>query len=143
MRYFVYAVLLGLLMIFPIFGISLVLGAFDSSWESLEGSPLGGVLLTLITMPGFAYAAIAPAKRRLNDLNLSGWLAILTFIPILNIVFALVLLLMGGKEEINDYGVPAEPPSPRIKVAFWLLIILPVLIALALVGFVIFVGYIR
>ena len=42
MRYFVYAVLLGLLMIFPIFGISLVLGAFDSSWESLEGSPLGG-----------------------------------------------------------------------------------------------------
>lgn len=44
--------------------------------------------------------------RRLHDLNLTGWLLLLGFIPYLNILFELFLLLMPGKETENRYGMP-------------------------------------
>ena len=56
------------------------------------------------------------AKRRLNDLNLTGWLAVLIFAPFVNVFFALYLLLWPGQPVANRYG---PPPAPN-GVLVWL-----------------------
>lgn len=46
------------------------------------------------------------AKRRLNDLNLAGWFAILIFAPVINVFFMLYLLLWPGEKSANRFGPP-------------------------------------
>lgn len=45
--------------------------------------------------------------RRLHDTGKTGWLILLAFIPILNIVF-LILCALDSQRESNEYG-----PSPK------------------------------
>ena len=44
--------------------------------------------------------------RRLHDRNHSGWLCLLIFVPVVNILFTLYLLLAPGHQETNAYGPP-------------------------------------
>jgi uncharacterized membrane protein YhaH (DUF805 family) len=46
--------------------------------------------------------------RRLNDLNVTGWISLLGLIPFVNLIFWLVLLCMPGSVGSNRYG-----PAPR------------------------------
>lgn len=70
---------------------------------------LAAVLVT------FAWAALA--SRRLNDMNRCGWLALLTFIPFVNVVFGLWLLFWLGDSGANAYGPPACANSTGVMVA--------------------------
>lgn len=45
--------------------------------------------------------------KRLHDLNKSGWLSLLVFVPLANAILGIVLLFKPGSREINSYG---EPP---------------------------------
>lgn len=42
--------------------------------------------------------------RRCHDLNKSGWMYLLMFVPIVDIIFALYLLFAKGTEGPNQYG---------------------------------------
>ncbi len=42
--------------------------------------------------------------RRLHDLNYSGWMYLISFIPYLGNIILLVFSLMPGKNESNQYG---------------------------------------
>lgn len=46
------------------------------------------------------------AIRRLHDLNMSGGCILISFLPIINSIFALFLLLMYGSKNTNLYGKP-------------------------------------
>lgn len=72
-------------------------------------------LLFYMVSPAFVFVSIALfyvyqliACRlvivRLHDLNLSGWFALLMFIPGINVVMHIYLILMPGSEEANPYG---------------------------------------
>ena len=51
--------------------------------------------------------------RRLHDLNGSGFWVILVFVPLVNIVFFLWLLIKKGTEGDNAYGTdPLAAPAP-------------------------------
>ena len=56
----------------------------------------------------FCLAAICPGicvtVRRLHDINASGWLALLLFVPSLNSIFALIIGLVDGSVGPNYYG---------------------------------------
>ena len=56
------------------------------------------------------------AKRRLNDLNLSGWLVVLVFVPFVNVLLFLYLMFWPGQESVNRYG----PPAVRNSLPVWL-----------------------
>ena len=62
-------------------------------------------LATMI--PGWAVAA-----RRLHDLNMSGWLLLLYFVPFVNtivsLVFFVLLYFIQGTEGENNYGQISE-----------------------------------
>ncbi len=45
---------------------------------------------------------------RCHDLNLPAYVALLIFVPYLNILFILALLLVPGTEKMNKYGPPSE-----------------------------------
>lgn len=67
------------------------------------------------------------AKRRLNDLNHSGWLSLLMLIPLVNALLMVYLVFWPGSAGINDYGPPATPNSVG-------LIIMGLLFPIAIVG---------
>ena len=49
------------------------------------------------------------ARRRLHDLNQSGWMALLLIVPLVNIAFALYLIFAPGTQGQNNYGLRPEP----------------------------------
>jgi uncharacterized membrane protein YhaH (DUF805 family)/Tfp pilus assembly major pilin PilA len=65
-----------------------------------------GILGFLIYVPILAVSFIL-AKRRLNDLDQSGWLGLLLIVPLVNFFFGLYLLFAPGTRGPNRYG--AEP----------------------------------
>jgi len=54
-----------------------------------------------------ALPALSIAVRRLHDTGLRGWWLILTLIPFIGILIAVVLLARKGQNEPNQYGVTA------------------------------------
>lgn len=65
-----------------------------------------GVLLLLLLLP-----SLAVLTRRLHDTGRSGWIIVLNFIPVVNIVtliMTFIYTVMDSKPEDNKYG-----PSPK------------------------------
>ena len=62
-------------------------------------------LVGIITIVSLVFGVIF-AIRRFHDINASGWWSILVFIPLLNLIAALVLMFAPGKPQINKYGPP-------------------------------------
>lgn len=74
-----------------------------------EGTP--NYVVTWLVL-GLLPAAVSAASRRLHDLNLSGWLAIVTVIPYLGWLAILALIFAPSKDAANAYG-----PNPKASAA--------------------------
>lgn len=77
----------------------------------LQGLALGFNILLLIPVIIFSV-------RRLHDFNISGWLALLQLIPLLNIMIFIVLMLIPGTATANQYGEPRESKTWEVVLAF-------------------------
>lgn len=64
---------------------------------------LGFVVLLALIVPTFLVAA-----QRLHDLDRTGWWVLLGFVPIVNIILGLYLLMAPGTPGPNSFG-----PDPR------------------------------
>ena len=62
-------------------------------------APTGFVIIAAVGIIVFLYLQLANICRRLNDLGRDRWLALLIFIPVLNILFELYLIFMPGKDK--------------------------------------------
>ncbi|MDD2815680.1 MAG: DUF805 domain-containing protein [Thiotrichaceae bacterium] len=54
--------------------------------------------------------------QRLHDMDRSGWLILLFFIPLLNAALILGLMFIPGNAERNQYGAPPPPNSLLVKI---------------------------
>lgn len=74
--------------------------------------------------------------RRLHDLNQSGWLSLLIFVPLVNFGFLIYALCFKGSEGMNKYGPSTIPNSTGVKVTFWmgivLIMVIPTLAAISI-----------
>lgn len=61
----------------------------------------------LLALPGLAVSV-----RRLHDTGHSGWMLLLTLIPVAGAIWMLVLMVSKGQEEANQYG-PNPGSSPE------------------------------
>ncbi|MEJ2360533.1 MAG: DUF805 domain-containing protein [Gammaproteobacteria bacterium] len=87
-----------------------------------QGVQIGWLLMMAVYAFMFVYS-IMLAIRRAHDFNVTGWLSLLTLLPLVNLIF----LLIPGTQGANDYGAP-PPPNTTANVI------------LALVMFIIMLG---
>lgn len=78
---------------------------FMASLETAFGSAMPFLVALAILAPIYFLHAVL-AIRRYHDIGWSGWFYLLLWIPIVNIVFALILLFKKGQPETNKYGTP-------------------------------------
>ncbi|MEJ2451872.1 MAG: DUF805 domain-containing protein [Gammaproteobacteria bacterium] len=97
------------------------------------------------TVMGFAYILITIysvmlAIRRSHDFNVTGWLAVLSLIPLINLFF----IFVPGTKGANDYG---PPPPPNTTGNYILGLGMPIIIAvigiLAAIAIPAYQGYIH
>lgn len=75
------------------------------------------VFLPLALSIAFMGLSFVLAKRRLNDLNKSGWFALLLLVPIVNLALSLWLLFGPGDQGANHYGPAPCSNSTGVVVA--------------------------
>lgn len=62
-------------------------------------------IILLLMLFLFMFSVFA---RRLHDLNKSGWLSLLVFVPLANVILGIILLFKPGSHEANRFGVPPQ-----------------------------------
>ncbi len=80
---------------------------------------------------GILLLSVAFGKRRLNDLNRSGWWMLVFIVPLVNLLMTIYVLLFPGSKEANDFGPPAVANSLGVKILGWLF---PVIFLLGIVA---------
>ncbi|HEY0587794.1 MAG TPA: DUF805 domain-containing protein [Pseudoduganella sp.] len=113
-RYFAYGIGAGLLMI-PAVVLLALLGALLGN--GANGSLAGSVIAYIL----YFVAILSQVRRRLHDLNKSGWMGLLLFVPLVNIIFGLWLLFGRGDEGANEYGPAPAPNTTGVIVVAWIL----------------------
>jgi heme/copper-type cytochrome/quinol oxidase subunit 2 len=59
------------------------------------------------------------AKRRLNDLNRSGWWFLLLIVPIVNLLMAIYLVFFPGSDGSNNFGPAPKANSLGVMILGW------------------------
>lgn len=77
--------------------------------QAMAVIPAGGVTVA------YAVFLVLQTIKRCHDMNWSGWWSILSLVPLANMVFGLLLLLVPGTRGSNDFGAP--PPLNRTALA--------------------------
>ncbi len=126
MRYFVYAT--GLTMLFYlVVGVvaAILVPAFASGGEGAMG--MVAIVLSTVALAAFVGMLIMTwgyMVRRLNDINLSGWMSLLMLVPLANLILGLILIFKKGSQGGNDYGAAPVANSGGVKAAFAVLLLL-------------------
>lgn len=121
LRYIAYGLLLTLglyltvaLLLFIVASILILTVDESSTWAAGVPTLFSNIILLTLTLgPMLAYMLLA--RRRLHDINRSGWIALLFILPLINALFWLYLVFVPGDLGRNRYGLPAAPPSLLIK----------------------------
>jgi len=147
LRYLAYTTgasfLLSILAIIPIALIFVAAGVTVSSFAKGEM----GIAVTIIAILVSAVLYIAAiaigfiyTKRRLNDLGQTGWLSLLLFLPIVNIILGIYILFFRGNAQSNQYGAKPVPNSAGVIILASLVILL-YLLSIAAISIPAYQGY--
>ena len=121
LRYLAYGigtsfVLMAVMM--PILGGTMFAGGMVGGEAAIGG-------LAMVAMIIFYAATIVLSvmfgKRRLNDLNRSGWWFLLFIVPIVNLIMAIYLIFFPGAESSNNFGAPPVENTLGVKILAWIL----------------------
>jgi uncharacterized membrane protein YhaH (DUF805 family) len=55
-------------------------------------------------------------RRRMNDLNRSGWWMLLFIVPLANLLLALYMIFGPGTDGVNDYGAAPDENTLGVKI---------------------------
>lgn len=77
------------------------------------------VIFFLILYIPIIYMSIIWSVKRLHDVEQTGWLVLLNFVPFLNFLFAIYVVFAAGTEGPNKFG-PQRAPKTWEKVIAWL-----------------------
>ena len=78
------------------------------------------------------------AKRRLNDLNRSGWWFLLFVIPFVNLLLAIYLIFFPGNDGANNFGPAPVANSLGVLILGWMM---PVVMLVGIVAAVAIPAY--
>lgn len=78
-------------------------------------SSMGMVAYVVINIASLVIAVMF-GKRRLNDLNRSGWFFLLMIIPLVNLFLIIYMVFFSGTDGDNEYGPKAVPNTLGVKI---------------------------
>ncbi len=122
---------LNLITFFAVITLSLALGIFNLSTQSLDSHfidtlmGLGGLGFLIISVLYF-YFNLVIQVRRFHDMNRSGWFILLFIVPLVNIFVFFYLLLGSGTQGTNHYG-PQRISAIWEKILAWFMIVISIL----------------
>jgi uncharacterized membrane protein YhaH (DUF805 family) len=129
LRYLAYGIganLILSLVMMPIIGGTMSIGGGSGGASSI----IGMIAMGIFYIGTFVFA-IMFAKRRLNDLNKSGWWFLLFLVPVVNLIMTIYLIFFSGTDGNNQYGpVPVENTIGVKLLAF----VLPVIMVLGILS---------
>ena len=85
-------------------------GAFWLASEIMKMTPsntLINIISTILSLLLFLFM-FSVFTRRLHDLDKSGWLSLLVFVPLANVIMGIILLFKPGSHEVNRFGLPSQ-----------------------------------
>jgi len=133
LRYMAYGVgtyLILLVIFMPLMGGTMLMGG-AMAVPGEAGMSMIVMLAMGVFYIGILLLSVAFGKRRLNDLNRSGWWMLVFIVPLVNLLMTIYVLLFPGSKEANDYGPPAVANSLGVKILGWLF---PVIFLLGIVA---------
>lgn len=131
LRYLAWSLVL-ILACMPVFGIA---AGFFAASEILGG------LLMVIAGIAVAVISIMFGVKRLHDIGWSGWLLLITLVPVVGGVFSLLMFIIPGSTEANRFGPPPPPNSTVVKVLALLWIALIIVGIIAAIALPAYMGY--
>jgi len=120
LRYLAYNTGVNLLLfaaMIPIVGTTALMGSGEPDMSAMGG--IGAIVMILVYIATFV-VTIMFGKRRLNDLNRSGWFILLMIIPIINLALIIYIVFFGGTDGDNNYGPKAVENTLGVKVLAFL-----------------------
>jgi len=117
MRYLAYGIGLNILLM----AVMIPLGGMTATMGGEAGmSMLGMVMVGLFYIATIAIS-IMFAKRRLNDLNRSGWWFLLFLVPIVNLLIAIYMVFFPGSDGDNKFGPAPTSNSVGVLILGWMM----------------------
>ncbi len=139
LRYLAYSFAVNvalMLVMIPLMGASAFLGGAAGP-ESMGILAMAGMAVFYIVT---IVISVMFCKRRLNDLNRSGWWFLLFIVPFLNIALAIYLLFFPGTDGSNNFGPAPSANSIGVIILGWMFPALMLLGILAAIAIPMFAG---
>ena len=110
-------------------GMYILVGGIGAGLNAVAGKPAA-------LLAGLAYVIVAfmLTIQRCHDFNTSGWLSLVLFVPLVNLMFWVV----PGSEGRNRYGAPTPPNGAGTLIVAWLL---PAMVVIGIVAAVALPAY--
>ncbi|MGI0117209.1 DUF805 domain-containing protein [Zooshikella sp. RANM57] len=122
-RYLAYSMLYQLILSIVFALVSALFAPLAMGWFGDIPLLVGAVIALAVIIT--VWVMVVPMRRRLHDMNCSGWWSIFGFIPLINFIFGLVLLVVPGNKDKNRFGEKPEKNSILVVIVG---LILPLLI---------------
>ncbi len=110
LRYLAYSMIYNFLVMFLIGIVSSVMMPMLSNGNTGESGVVILLIIGMVYLPVILVFFIA-ARRRLHDLDHTGWFSLLMIVPVINMMFGLYLLFASGSPQANQYGPPPQTNS--------------------------------
>lgn len=127
-RYLLYSMIYNLVLGFIVGLLGAVFGA-AGIFEGEAASDFSALILVFYAITFAIFFVLM--RRRLNDLDRSGWWGLLIIVPLVNLILALYLLFAPGTDGANRFGSPPTK-SPTAAIIAVVLIIIGILAAVAI-----------
>jgi len=131
-RYLAYGTLIGVMFYAAMVVVMLMFGiGLAAAGQGVEGFTGGALIVMIVVYLVMLVASVILMRRRLHDLDKSAWWMLLLIIPLVNIIFALYMMLAPGSKSSNQYGpMPSKTPT-----VLWVVgLIGPILAAIGIVA---------
>ncbi|MGE8557428.1 DUF805 domain-containing protein [Acinetobacter sp.] len=122
----------GLLCIFIMLIVILVAIGLPGLQTPDQRLPTSAILFLSFVYMGVLYFSFIFAIRRIHDRNHSGWLSLLTLIPLINLGLTMYLAFAKGDEHENQFGLPRSTKTWEKVLAWFYVLVFPLAILTAI-----------
>jgi len=140
MRYLAYGIGINILLMAVMIPLAGAVGGASAVMGGEAAMSMATMLVIGVFYIATTVLSVMFAKRRLNDLNRSGWWFLLFLIPLVNLVVAIYVLFFPGTDGDNNFGPAPVANSIGVLILAWMVPVIMILGIVAAVAIPQFVG---